>query len=175
MKRILFVMFALIVPATVAAQTPTDWGMHTGVLEQGDEIYIGRADASRLRGRIVSVDGESITVTRHGRLSRVAAADVLSIERHDSVWNGGTIGFTAGFATGALMMMTCDPGFLCEHSPQAILMCGSMAGGFGFGVGVLFDALVHGDHTVYRRTDRRVAVAPFVTRETKGVAVGLKF
>jgi hypothetical protein len=169
------ILFTLLIPAAAGAQTPTDWPMHVAVLDSGDQIHIDRVAAPRLRGRVVSMDGESITVTRHGRETRVPAAGVLRIERHDSVWNGGAIGFTAGFATGVLMMSTCDPGWFCEQTPQAILMCGALTGGFGFGVGVLFDAIVHGDHTIYRRNDRRVAVAPLVTRQSKGVTVGLRF
>lgn len=169
------ILFTLLIPAVAGAQTPTDWRMDVAVLDPGDQIHINRVDGPRLRGRVVSVDDQSITVTRSGRETRIPAVGVLSIERHDSIWTGGKIGFAAGFATGALMMSTCDPGFMCEHTPQAILMCGAMTGGFGFGVGVLFDAVVHGDHTVYRRTDGRVVVAPLVTRQSKGVTVGLRF
>ena len=175
MTRTLFLLIAVLPPALAAAQTPTDWPMHVSVLDPGDQVYVRQVEGMKLRGRVVSVDGDSITLTRKGRETRVPAAGVLSIERHDSVWNGGAIGFTAGFGTGVLMMSTCDPGFLCEHSPQAILMCGAMTGGFGFGVGVLFDALVHGDHTIYRRNDQRVVVAPIVTTQSARVAVAVRF
>jgi hypothetical protein len=175
MTRTLFVLVVVLIPAMAPAQTPTDWPMHVGVLEPGDQILVRSVEGPRLRGEVVRVDGDSITLKRRGLATRVSASDVVSIERHDSVWNGGTIGFTAGFASGVLMMSTCDPSFMCEHSPQAILMCGAMAGGFGFGVGVLFDAIVHGDHTIYRRNESRVAVAPVVTRQSKGVTVGLRF
>lgn len=175
MKHALVLLFAVLLPGVTAAQTPVDWSMQVGVLDPGDQIHVRSVEGSKLRGRMVSVDGESITVRRNGRETRVPATRVLSIERHDSVWNGGAIGFTAGFGTGALMMSTCEPGFMCEHSPQAILMCGAMTGGFGFGVGVLFDAIVHGDHTIYRRNDRRIAVAPVVTPRSKGMTVTLGF
>jgi hypothetical protein len=176
MARTLFVVIAVLIPSLAAAQAPADWPMHVGVLDPGDQVYVRQVEGLKLRGRVVSVDGDSITLTRKGRETRVPAAGVLTIERHDSVWNGGVIGLTAGFGSGALLMGTCQPeSFICEHSPQAILMCGALAGGFGFGVGVLFDALVHGDHTIYRRNDRRVAVAPIVTTQSARVAVAVRF
>ena len=170
---ILFSLLAL--PSAALAQTPVDWNMQVNVLDAGDRIVVRTADSSGVRGKVLAIDGESITVARNGRPVRVAAGEVDWIERHDSVWNGGAIGFTAGFGAGVLMMSTCDPGWFCEHSPQAILTCGALTGGFAFGIGVLFDAIVHGDHTVYRRNDRRVTVTPMVTPRSARVGVAVTF
>jgi hypothetical protein len=175
MIRSLILITILAVPAIARAQTPVDWSMQVNVLDAGDRINVKTVDGPTIRGRLQGLDAESITLLRGGRVTRLPASGVLSIERHDSVWNGGAIGLTTGFASGVVMMSTCDPGFMCEHSPEAILMCGALTGGFGFGVGVLFDAIVHGDHTIYRRNDRRVSVVPVVTRQTARLGVTVTF
>jgi hypothetical protein len=164
------------VPALAAGQTPVDWEMHISVLDAGDRIDVRTIEGQKIRGQMVRFDAQSITLQRQGRETRLPATTVFSVERHDSLWNGGLIGLAAGFSTGALMMATCEPGFLCEHSAEAILACGGLAGSFGFGVGVLFDAIVHGDHTVFRRSEPgRVELAPVVTRTEKSMAVRLRF
>jgi hypothetical protein len=120
-------------------------------------------------------DGGSITLRRQGREVIVAASRVNRLERHDGIWEGGKIGALAGFTTGVVMMSACEPGFVCEHSPEAILGCGGLTGAFGFGVGLLFDWMVHGDHTVVERTGARVGVVPSVTSTRKSVAVAVRF
>ena len=181
MHRMLLVLhvlpmaLGLLVATPAAGQTPVDWEMHVTALDPGHEIDL-RTASSKLRGRVVSVDGESITLKHRGRELRLLAADVDSIERVDRVWNGTAIGFTAGFATGAAMMLTCEPGFLCEHSAEAVLACGGLAGAFGAGVGLLLDAIVRGDRTVFRRAGQTmVGVAPDVRPGHAAMAVRVRF
>jgi hypothetical protein len=176
MIRTLLVVCSLIVPAMAVAQTPVDWQMNVAVLDPGDRIDVRTVSGLEVRGRVVRFDAESITLERQGREAHIPASSVSRIDRHDSIWNGGAIGFGAGFATGATMMATCDPGFFCEHSASAILGCGALTGGFGFGVGLLFDALVHGDHTVFRRSEGgRVRLDPVITKTQRSLSVRVGF
>lgn len=150
--------------------------MQVSALDPGEGVDVHPLQGPRIRGKVVHVDAESITVRRDGRDLRLAAADVYSIERRDRVWDGGQWGFAIGFATGALMMATCDGGLFCERSAPAILLCGTFAGGFGAGVGILADALVRGDRTVFRRTDAtRVDIAPAIGARHKAVMVRVSF
>ena len=175
MIRTLLVAWVIAIPAAAAGQTPVDWHMNVSVLDTGDRVNVRTTEGTRVRGRVVRVDADALTLTKDGRELRLSALNVSSIERHDSVWNGGVYGLGAGFATGVVLMSTCD-GLGCEHTPQAILSCGALGGAFGFGVGLLFDAIAHGDHTVFRRSDRgRVEVAPVITPTRKGLTVRLGF
>jgi hypothetical protein len=176
MIRPLLVVCTLLLPAIAAAQTPADWHMQVSALDPGDRINVRTIDGPTVRGRVVGVDAESITLKRQGREIRLAASTVRAVERQDRIWNGGGIGFASGFAMGVVIMSTCEPGLFCEHSAEAILTCGALTGGVGFGVGLLMDALVRGDNTVFRRTDLgRFTVAPAVTPTMKSVAVQLRF
>ena len=184
MIRTALVAVLITIPSIAAGQAPVDWHMHVSVLDAGDRIDVRTTEGTRLRGRVVRVDADALTVSSKGQEVRLPAITVNSIERHDGVWNGAVAGFTGGFATGVILMSTCDPGFLCEHSPEAILSCGALTGGFGFGVGLLIDAIVRGDGTVFRRSARAragiekgvdVNLAPLLTPTRKGLAVRLGF
>jgi hypothetical protein len=169
-------VFSQTLPAsTEPADRPVDWHMHVSTLDAGDKVIVRTTDGQTIRARVARSDRDSITLRRQGREVIVAASHVDRLERHDGIWEGGKIGGLAGFATGAVMMSTCEPGFLCEHSPQAILACGALAGGFGFGVGLLFDWMVHGDHSVVQRRGTRFDVAPNVTGTRTSVAVRVRF
>jgi len=180
MIRPALVACLIALPSIAAAQTPVDWHMHVSVLDPGDRVNVRTMEGTRLGGRIVRVDADALTLNSEGRELRLPAVGVRSIERQDNVWNGALVGLTAGFGTGVVLMSTCDPGFLCEHSPRAILACGTLTGGFGFGVGLVIDAIVRGDRTVFRRSERGRAgvefeMAPIVTPTRKGLAVRLGF
>ena len=180
MIRTALVACLIALPSIAAGQTPVDWHKHVSVLDPGDRVNVRTMEGTRLGGRVVHVDAEGLTLTSKGQELRLPAVNVRSIERPDSVWSGALIGLTAGFGTGVVMMSTCDPGFLCDHTPRAILGCGTLTGGFGFGVGLLIDAIVRGDRTVFRRSERGRAgvefeMAPIVTPTRKGLAVRLGF
>ena len=162
-------------PSTGRADLPVDWYMHVSTLDAGDKVIVRTTDGEVIRARVARSDRDSITLRRQGREVIVAASRVHRLERHDGIWEGGKIGALAGFTTGALMMSACEPGFLCEHSPEAILACGGLTGGFGFGVGLLFDWMVHGDHSVVQRSGARFDVAPSVTTTRTSVAVKVRF
>ena len=125
MIRTLLVAWVIAIPAAAAGQTPVDWHMNVSVLDTGDRVNVRTTEGTRLRGRVVRVDADALTLTRDGRELRLSALNMSSIERHDSVWNGGVYGLGAGFATGVVLMSTCD-GLGCEHTPQAILSCGAL-------------------------------------------------
>ena len=119
MIRTLLVAWVIAIPAVAAGQTPVDWHMHVSVLDPGDRVNVRTTEGMRVRGRVVRVDADALTLTSDGRELRLPALNVSSIERHDSVWNGGLYGLGAGFATGVVLMSTCEPGLGCEHTPEA--------------------------------------------------------
>jgi hypothetical protein len=176
MIRTLLVAWVIAIPAAAAGQTPVDWKLHVSVLDTGDRVNVRTTEGMRVRGRVVRVDADALTLTSDDQELRLPALKISSIERHDSVWNGGLYGLSAGFATGVVLMSTCEPGFICEHTPEAILGCGAITGAIGFGVGLLVDVIVRGDRTVFRRSDRgRVEVVPVITPTRKGLTVRLGF
>ena len=89
MIRTLLVAWVIAIPAVAAGQTPVDWHMHVSVLDTGDRVNVRTTEGMRVRGRVVRVDADALTLTSDGRELRLPALNVSSIERHDSVWNGG--------------------------------------------------------------------------------------
>ena len=161
--------------STPPSAPPVDWYMHVSTLQTGDKVVLRTTDGQVRRGSVSRTGPDSITLRRRGAEVRVAASGVNRLERHDGIWDGGRVGLLVGFTTGVVLMSTCEPGFLCEHSPEAILGCGAFVGGLGFGVGLLFDWMVHGDHTVVQRSAARFEVVPMVTATRKSVAVRVGF
>jgi hypothetical protein len=170
---------AFLFSAPAGAQIPDAYfGDIASQLDVGERAVVSTISGEQIRGRVVGVSRAGIELQRKGENIRLLAQHVRKVERAgDRIWNGAGIGATIGFAIGAVPMATCDPGFMCDNSWQAVLGCGALVGGIGFGIGALGDWLVRPDRLIFDRGTgaARLTVAPLISRARQGVTVRVKF
>jgi hypothetical protein len=174
-----WLLIGLALPASAAAQTPNAYfGDIATQLRRGERTVVWTVNGDVIRGRLVEATGEGLRLERALDEIVLAASEVQRVERvGDGIWNGAAIGAAVGFASGAIMMATCEPGFFCDNSWQAVLACGGLAGAFGFGVGALGDWFVRPERLVFERGAQpsRVTVAPELSRRGGAVRVRVVF
>ena len=134
-----------------------------GGLAVGDTVRV-TVSGERMKGVILSLGTTELTLTDgwnprdprvqaglRGRLGRwtVAEADIVRIERRDSLKDGAWWGFAIGWGVGlALVYPSCSyDGERCGLLAAGIAFPGA---GIGAGIGTLVDALLY--ENVYRRT-----------------------
>jgi hypothetical protein len=173
------VLAALLLSAPAAAQTADAYfGDIASQLEQGERAIVWTMSGETVRGRVIRVSRDGIDLRRDSQDIRLLARDVRKVERAaDRIWNGAGIGAMIGFPLGAVPMATCDPGFMCDNSWQAVLGCGGLVAAIGFGVGALGDWAVRRDRLIFDRGTgaARLTVAPLVSTANRGMTVRLTF
>jgi hypothetical protein len=172
------VILAAAVPC--AAQEPVrDFTQLNTRLGPGDTIWVTDAQGREVKGRILSLSTDALTLEGGSRRS-FGAPDVSTIQvrRNDSLGNGALIGLGVG---SGLTLVACLAG--TDGSDQG--WCAAAAavyGGIGAGIGVGIDALIPGKKILAYRGPApsgaplaRLSIAPLVSRRAKGVAVSLTF
>lgn len=134
-----------VVPETALAQTP-EWSRDVRI---GSPLFVTTASGDRLEGVAGSVTTDGVTVATPAGVRTAAFADIVRVQRRDSVWNGVWIGTASGAAIGLVALFTdaCPnntPG--CRAEAAAMPIGGAMYGALiGWGI----DALVKGRTTIY--------------------------
>ena len=143
-------------------------------LRAGDSIRLSTPEGGETRGRVESFDGDLLRVD--SRSFRLSDGEVQRIEMNidDSLLNGSLIGFGIGtgwVALGCAALGDCDAG--------AAVIGALVFGGGLAGLGALIDAANERSEVVYvspRATpSKRLSIAPFFTRDAKGVLVSIRF
>ena len=107
-------------------------------------------------------------------------ADVETVSRRDSRWNGTLWGLAAGGVLGALL----DRSLVEEYgrddiSPGSSLSLVATAAGIGAGIGFGIDAMIKGRRVIYSKprppVDGNATVLPMWRSSRKGVLVSLRF
>ena len=181
-RRALILAAALIaVPALAAAQEPVrDFSQLNTRLRPGDTIWLTDAQGREVKGRILSLGADALTLEGGGGRS-FGAPDVRAIEvrRPDSLRNGALIGLAVGAGLGAVACAA-----LVERAGDAgwCVLSAGIYGGVGAGTGVGIDALIPGPKLLAYRapgsagpSQSRLSIAPVVTSRAKAVAVSFSF
>ena len=163
-----------------AAQDPVrDFSQLNTRLRPGDTIWVTDAQGREVKGRILSLGSDMLTLDGAGARS-FGSPDVTAIEvrRNDSLGNGALIGLGVG---AGLALVAC----LAEVEGSDAGWCAAVAavyGGIGAGIGVGIDALIPGKKIAAYRAPASVAapparlsIAPVITPRAKGVAVSFAF
>jgi hypothetical protein len=170
----------LALPALAAAQEPVrDFSQLNTRLRPGDTVWVTDAQGREVKGRILSLGAEALTL--EGRGDRTfGAPDVttITVRRNDSLSNGAWIGLGIG---GSLSLVGCLASAASDDRGWCALAAAVYAG-IGAGIGVGIDAMIPGKKLVaYRapgaagRPQARLSFAPVITPRAKGVALSFAF
>jgi hypothetical protein len=186
-RRVSMIAIALSLPASSYAQSAGP-ALASFAVEAGEKVIVTRSSThDTIRGKIVGVGYEGLVLDDGPNRFVVPLADVQRVERRkDRFWDGALIGYAAGFATGAVMVLAnpCkrDPNAfidLCYDGPEfAAAFGGLITGPIGFAMGGIGDALKRKPRVVYDRAAGNrvaIAVAPTLARRGGGFRVAVAF
>jgi len=174
-RRVLFPLacLALFVPAASAQTPPSDPAFATlnSRLKTGDSVTVTGPDLGTIRGRLIGLTPELLTVgTPTGPLSIPANRVDRVTRRRFGVLLGTILGAGVGVGLAIPLSMLYDN----EGGDKAgdITKLVAVTTGIGFGI----DAAINLPRTVYRRdAPLRVRVAPLVAPGGAGVAMRVTF
>jgi hypothetical protein len=166
--------------APCAAQEPLqDFRQLNTRLRPGDTIWVTDSQGRAVKGRILSLSTDALTLEGGSRRS-FGAPDVSAIRLRlgDPLGDGALIGLGVG---GGLALVGCLVSVDGSDAGWCVLAAG-VYGGIGAGIGVGIDALIPGKKILAYRAPAsggsppaRLSIAPFVTPRARGVAVSFAF
>ena len=171
------------VPPLAAAQEPVrDFSQLNTRLKPGDTIWLTDAQGREVKGRILSLGADELTLEGGGGRT-FGAPDVRAIDvrRADSLENGAFIGMGVG---GGLALTACLIAGSGADDGEAGWCAVAVAfyAGAGAGLGVVIDAMIPGKKLVAYRAPgsavpsrARLSIAPVVTPRAKGLALAFSF
>lgn len=135
------------------------------LVKEGQNVAVTDEQGRLVRGQIVEVTAESLTLARRGTREQVRHADIIRIDRVDDLRNGALIGLGVGVALFVLEAQAARNDGLTFNTAGYIVF-GALYGGLGAGAGAGIDALIGGTRTVYQRGgNTRISLAPSVGRD----------
>jgi hypothetical protein len=145
----------------------------------GDNVIVADVMGREVRGTITDISVSSLVLVVGKDRIEFVEADVETVSRRDSRWNGTLWGLGTGAVLGALM----DKGLVEEYGREDIQVGESVAfiveaSGIGAGVGFAVDALIKGRRVVYMRspsTRGTASVSPMWGPSRRGILVSLRF
>ena len=154
-------------PAGVCAQADAGSGIAASfeqlqvLVKPGSAVTVTDPSGSVTSGVIETLSPSALSLLVDGTRRTFSETDVNAIRqrRGDSLANGAWWGF--GIAAGLAMVAfsSCNE---CRDYPGYAVGIIAGQGAMGAGVGVVVDALIRGQHTIYRRAAPAAAsVAPF--------------
>jgi hypothetical protein len=170
----------VLLPAFSAAQEPVkSFDQLNTRLKVGDTVWVTDAAGREVKGKIVDLAPEAVTVKADAsRTYGPADVNLIHERRPDSFKNGALIGLAIG---GGLSLGLCMAGSESEDYGWCALAVG-IYGGVGAGIGVGIDALIPGKKLVAYRapgtpgsSQARLSLAPVITPRAKGLAVAFSF
>ena len=141
LAAVLAAVSLLLAFALAAAQEPVrDFSQLNTRLKPGDTVWVTDAQGREVKGEIVDLAPDSLTL-KAGPARRFGPADASLIRqrRHDPLWNGALIGFAAGGGLGLAMGNFNGSWDWGDAAAGAVIF-----GGIGAGIGVGIDALIPG-------------------------------
>jgi len=173
------ILTLLVFSTTAAAQAPAD-DIRARV-KDGQKVSVTDDQGREFNGRIVRLTGDALTLAKGRERTDVVYADIVKIDRTDSLKNGALIGLGVGAALGILMVVPTgcedDYTFLCggDPGPGNYAAGALIVGGLGAAIGTGIDALIGGRRNLYQRGGPRVSLSPTVQRQAIGAAVSLRW
>ena len=146
----------------------------------GDNVTVTDVMGREMQGTIAELSASSLALTVGKTRTEFVEADVETVSRRDSRWNGTLWGLGAGAVVGALL----DRSLVDEYGRDDISSASSAAfvataAGIGAGVGFAVDALIKGRRVIYSRprTSKggNATVWPVWQPDRKSVVVSLRF
>ena len=177
---VLAIISLLLAFALAAAQEPVrDFSQLNTRLRPGDTIWVTNAEGREVKGTILSLAADELTLEgRTGRSFGAPDVATITVRRADSLRNGALIGLGIG---SGLVLVGCLANAESGDAGWCVLGA-AIYGGIGAGIGVGIDALIPGKKLVAYRAPgspgpapARLSIAPVVTPRAKGVAVSYAF
>ncbi len=153
-KPLLGLLFLFLAPALVSGQTvnvpdglraaqpqssppgETEWG-NLQQLPQGASLLIERSDGTRVKGRLISVAEDALSVRKHKAVVGVARPEVgrIWLLGKSKARKGALIGAVVGGAAGAVWGAALARSYESGESYRILILFGLALGGVGAGVG----------------------------------------
>jgi hypothetical protein len=167
------VLCGALVPSAAFAQTaPQDL---EAILVPGTTVWITDVSGREERARVVNVVGDVVATTAGDATRRLGRDDLMQVKirRPDSALNGALIGAGAAIAGGLFLCTRMEQWENCRDDTGAIATVGAL----GAGAGIVIDALIRKQHTIYlpNARPRRLVVSPLIGPHTKGVRISAAF
>lgn len=170
-----------------AQQVASSFDQLSAIAHYGDTVRMVDADGREIRGMIYRVTESQleVDVIKTG-MATWRESDIRTIRRriNDPLTNGARNGFIAGSVVGLFAGLA----LRSTHVGGIVPISVAVYGGLGACVGVGIDVMMTEDELIYDRAPaatssrssapvppKAYAVSPLVTRDTKGLAVTLRF
>ena len=145
-------------------------------LRLGDTVTVTDAAGHAITGRVADISAATLSLMVKSARRDLSEADVVRIESdgHRHPGTGAAIGLGIGAALGALVVSHAGGG---DYAFAGALVYGGIGAALGSGFGALavtYDVIYAAPAHAPSRA-ARVQVAPFATRDRRGVALSLKF
>jgi hypothetical protein len=139
-------------------------------LRQNDRVTVTLVDGSTVKGRVLDVSSEALSVQTDVGGQQFTAADVDRVQRHRrTMLLGGIIGTGVGLVCGLALAQL----YANEGNQGAGAVVGLTAVGLGAGIGI--DAAVNFPHTVYKRSVPRSGIRLDAGPRRTAMAVTIAF
>ncbi len=175
--RAMVLLMVVLSPIAAEAQAPVDslsdlWSR----VRSGKTIYVTDASARELKGVLVKVTDEALTIRVNGQDVAVPAPTVRQVERRgDSLKNGFLIGAAVGAGSAAAAFANCDKTCRGDDALPVAVFVTALTLEFG-GIGALIDYAIPGRTVVYRaQSGASLRVAPILLASRRGVQVQISF
>lgn len=172
----------LLIPVQAAAQQPATTPDQLSVLlRPGETVWVTDGSGHEVKGRLLTLAGDALQVEISGLPQSIEFATVQRVQhRHaDSLLNGTLIGAAVGGGLVGLFWAAWCSDAECDDDDEYIGGSVAIYSAVGAGIGALCDVMIKGKRTVYEAPAGRaipsVTVSPLVTREARGVSIGLRF
>jgi hypothetical protein len=144
-------------------------------LKEGQKVDVTDEQGRELRGRIVNLTADSLTLTRGADRQLVPYAQIVKIDRVDDLRNGALVGLGVGLGLFALDAVVSSENGITLN-PAGYLVIGALYGAAGAGAGVGIDALIGGNRNIYQRGgSTRISLVPSIGRDRIGAAIGISW
>ena len=146
----------------------------------GDKVTVTDVMGREMQGTIAELSSSSLALIVGNTRTEFVVADVETISRRDSRWNGTLWGLGAAGVVGVLL----DRSLVEEYGRDDISLGSSVslvatAAGIGAGIGFGVDAMIKGWRVIYSRPrpsmGGNATVLPMWRPGLKGVLVSLRF
>ena len=173
-------VFIVLLPALSTAQEPVkSFDQLNTRLKPGDTVWVTDAAGHEVKGKIVNLAPEAVTVKADAsRTYGPADVNLIHERRPDSFKNGALIGLAIGGGLALGLCLAAEP----IEGDGACALAAGIYGGVGAAIGVGIDALKPGKKIVAYRApgptgapSARVSFAPVITPRARGVGVSFAF
>ena len=142
----------------------------------GDKVTVTDVMGREMQGTIAELSSSSLALVVGKTRTEFFEADLESVSRRDSRWNGTLWGLAVGAVVGAAF----EKSFVDEYGRDDIGYGSAVVpfAGIGAGIGFAVDAMIKGRRVVYSRPSTSTmdaTISPVWNTRHKGIFVSLRF